>query len=569
MTEIQYPTLSLFLEPCEIVTLQTPCTDEEYESNEDCLPQKTDNCDHSKELYCLSGICLSNCHPQKEVYDPVEGKCFRKVGSDCRSPNNNNNNNVNDEMTAKTETSLSNQVEPHHNATTEKIDEEEHEQHRSSTKTTFSVPPCEQNSVCEQGHCSCAKSFTYDHTINKCVRYASYAGFCNDTVSCDIKSDIVCVENQCQCKSQETQYFHLKRKRCYISIDQVCSNGLQFCPDNSNCVRAGKRGGDDNCGNAINSILFTSDATSRGPRLQNDSSAKRDYRLRLLCQELTSTAEDGDEEHFIGILGNNEEEFVCKCATGYAPTWDKRFCLGLHGSRCNTLHRCNSDRGLKCVDGTCLCDRENGNEQVFSEQFQTCITRINAPCTADGKGEREEDICPIGASCKEDKCTCDDELVPLSGLPAVNVSLVAYSCMKSHGMSCKYNGNEESKNNNGSSLSSSKIVPFVFPERNPFEPPCNHEIGLACSKKDEKCLCKGQNQFFDSVASKCNRFTRIDGKIPVIHFTPPEDREYMFRSRNCAGSLFYCFKKCSIDMTFLINLIEIIVLYFIISCVLV
>lgn len=401
--------------------------------------------------------------------------------------------------------------------------------HYLQHQSTVIIPDCEKNAVCERGQCRCAQNFTFDHDYNKCILYAKYAGYCNDTINCDSKSDIGCIENHCECKSPATQYFHLKRKRCYILIGQVCSSGLQFCPDNSSCMRRRNQDNNDDVNEGVTSIpeLFSSPIPRLNFTVGDDGV---DLRLRLLFEEQcnyggnTDGVDNMEDEHFIGILGDDEEEkeFICKCDKGFGSTRDKRFCLGLHGSRCNTLHRCNMERGLKCIDGVCLCDREKGNEQIYSEQFQTCIARIGAPCIADGKGERESDICPIGSFCENEKCVCDEDLIPPASLSfPPTQAWIAYSCMKSHGIPCK---------NNINSVSSSGGILSQLPQgTDPFELPCNHEIGLDCDTKEGKCLCRDSNQFYDMSKNMCRNFHQIDTKIPVVHFTPKSDREYTFR----------------------------------------
>lgn len=469
------PTLGSFLFPCEALTIHTQCTEEEYESNDDCLPQKKDNCDRSKDLFCHAGVCLPNCHPTKETYDPIEEKCVRKVDSECRS------NSTTSSFNSSAE------VDPNGN---------------SQITSTPVVPSCERHAVCDRGFCKCAQNYSYDPVFGKCMRSASYATYCNSSIACDRKSDIFCSENQCQCKSP-SQYYHLKRKRCYIQLGQVCSTGLQFCPDNSNCLQH------DFQTQSNRTFANTGDAINDLNRLFEEHQSGR----------YTSNG-DESEEHFIGIWGGDEEgkEYVCKCDKGYSFTQDKRFCHGLHKTRCNTLHRCNLERGLKCIDSVCLCGREKGNEQVFSEQFQTCITRIGASCNENQDDDGiEKDICPIGGMCTQGKCVCAEGLTPLSLQASLHPNSVAYSCVKSYGMECNISGNSSG----------------ILSPTDPFEPLCNHEIGLECNPTERKCMCR-DNQFYDTQTRLCQEF-QVDSKIPIVHFTPPDDREYNFKRRTENG----------------------------------
>lgn len=409
------PQLKPFLESCVIVYNQVHCDDddEDYESRgeQGCGPIKTDDCDRSLQLYCHNHVCLPNCHPTKEEYDPLAGKCFRKIGADCRS-----------------------------------------------------VEDCDSNAVCERKQCRCAKNFTVDPESGKCVRSAEFGEFCNSEIICDLLSDMVCRNNVCECRSPESQFYHTKRKRCYLRVGEDCTNkarSFQFCPDNSDCIRE---------------VLKNFSANS-----------EENY------------AEDTEGEPYLGILDDETKIFKCTCNKGHAPTNDGKSCLGIYGSKCNSLHRCNTERSFKCYNTTNECQCARPKDQVYSAKHKRCTTLIGSLC------KEGDDHCGDWAECRPDA----DKQVSTRTCECVNgfsPALENEVCLKDHGLNCSTNGGDD-------------------------DPLCNFSIGLECSNYTGTCQCKDVEQYYDVKLKTCSFFEIAQRRIPVTHYDT-SDREYMFHLNN-------------------------------------
>lgn len=420
--ESQVHPLKTFLQPCDTVYTQVHCDDddEDYaeEVDEECAPIKTDDCDRSLQLYCHSDLCLPNCHPILEEYDEVRGKCFRKIGANC-------------------------------------------------TKSE----ECDLNAVCDRTrHCRCAKNYTLELQSGKCVRSAEFGEFCDSQVICDMMGDVVCgINNTCECRHPEVQFFHPKRKRCYLHLGEDCRNkpgSFQFCPDNSDCVRI----------------------------------------------------QDGKTEQYIGIPGYDQDgegyiaNFSCSCRDGHAPNRDGTACLGIYGTPCNSLHKCNTERSFKCYNslGQCQCARPK--DQIYDEKLQRCVTLIGSLCE-DQDGNASS--CLIRAICRQD---ADKRVKVCECGPGFSMgSLDKDVCLKNHGQNC----------------STSTQINAGGDED---QPPCNGLIGLDCSDHTRTCQCKDVNQFYDIKLKNCRDFEVPPRRIPITHYDT-SDREYLFHYKNSSGEL--------------------------------
>ncbi|XP_035703254.1 protein draper-like [Folsomia candida] len=411
-TKSHHHLIKQFLEPCDAVYTQVHCDDDDEDYNEaseaGCAPIETDDCDRSLQLYCHSGVCLPNCHPTLEDYDPVRGKCFRKIGANCTRGE-----------------------------------------------------ECDLNAICERKHCRCAKNHTLEPESGKCVRSAEFGEFCDSDVICDMLGDVVCHNNTCQCRASESQFYHMKRKRCYLRVGQDCSNkhrSFQFCPDNSDCIRH---------------------------------------------------LENGESERYIGIPGDTDEEnkFTCLCDPGHISTSDGKACLGIYGTNCNSLRKCNTERSFKCYNsGTCQCARPK--DQEFHEKLARCVTHIGSLC------EAKKDICVDWAACKPDEdkrvSTCECISGYSSSSSSSDVETDKKVCLKDHGLDCEIGDPDNTDAAN---------------------PRCNWSIGLECSNHTGTCQCKDYNMFYDVKLKRCRNFDVAQRRIPVTHYDT-SDREYLFHAVN-------------------------------------
>jgi len=366
---------------------------------------------------------------------------------------------------------------------------------------------CDKNAECDKRTktCLCSPNYSVDiETGRRCVLSSEFGEYCDSEITCDILSDITCQSNRCDCRSPGSQFYHLGRRRCYIYVGYECSGGLRFCPDNSECLRE-----------------FTK-------------------------EDMLPGGVQPEDEHYLGIsfdFHDTSKVFKCKCNSGYGRTLDGKMCLGLYGTSCSSKHRCNTERSLKCYDGTCQCAKPLS--QRYDSEREKCVNLVGSVCKT---GNNNDGAHQTSAGCVDWAECIRNESLGISNCKCVPGYLPSPlgTCLKGYGESCV--PEFFSSSSSSSLLDQNRGIKTADDDDD--EPPCNIYVGLECSNLTETCQCKHSDQYFDVKLEVCRDFHIVPNSEHIPnneHFDDDlSDREYNFHKKKSQASFSTSHKAGSI-----------------------